>query len=83
MTIETFGDGGVIVTGDDIQVYRLLAIYGALKIQARTGLKSRFNVLQQARDILTAAGMKPARDVKKLCEQYGKFLTSKGYRTGY
>ena len=52
MSIETFGNGDVVVTGADIQIYRLLAIQKGLKFQAQAGLKSRFNVPQQARDIL-------------------------------
>lgn len=79
MAIETFGGSGVVVTGPDIQTYRLLAIRQALKMQAEIGLKSnRFNVAQQARDILTAANYNAPRNIKKLFLAYNKFLVDKG-----
>ncbi len=38
MSIEVFEGGGFVITGNDINLYRLLALKGALKLQAK-GLK--------------------------------------------
>lgn len=38
MSIETFEGGGMVITGEHMELYRLLALKGALKLEAR-GLK--------------------------------------------
>jgi hypothetical protein len=78
MAIESLGNGGMAITGEHIDIYRLLAIRSALKIQVRTGLKSRAPVPQIARDILADNGIKPAKKLDKLFEQYEKFLKDAG-----
>ena len=78
MAIESIGGNGFVVTGGHIDAFRLLAIRSALKIQVRTGLKSRAPVPQIARDILADNGIKPAKKLDKLLEQYEIFLKQAG-----
>jgi len=50
MPIETLSDGSMIITGDSIDVYRLLALKHALKLET-LGMKRRgrsvFSVIKQ------------------------------------
>jgi hypothetical protein len=51
MAIERDEHGNVIVTGEHIQMYRMRAQIGALRIQASTGMRhSKFNILQIVRE---------------------------------
>ena len=78
MAIENLGNGGFAITGEHIDIYRLLAIRSGLRIQVKTGLKSRAPVPQIARDILADNGIKPAKKLAKLLEQYEAFLLKAG-----
>jgi len=49
MSIEVH-DYGTVITGDSINLFRLLTLYRAVKIQAKTGMKMcRVNALATAR----------------------------------
>jgi hypothetical protein len=50
MAITTFGNGGLSITGDDIETYRLLALRGAMSLEL-VGLKSRVNPFKIAREM--------------------------------
>jgi hypothetical protein len=83
MSIEKLADGSLMITGDSVMTYRLIALGKALKLDAhgrKIGMKfsNRVNVAQQARDILADNGVKPARNLDKLLEQYQKFLVDAG-----
>ena len=83
MSIEKLADGSLMITGDSIEVYRLIALGKALKLDAhgrKIGMKfsNRVNVAQNARDLLAANGVKPARNLDKLLAQYEKWMRDIG-----
>ena len=83
MSIEKLADGSLMITGDSIEVYRLIALGKALKLDAhgrKIGMKfsNRVNVAQQARDLLAANGIPPARKLDRLLQQYEKWMRDIG-----
>lgn len=83
MSIEKLADGSIMITGESIEVYRLIALEKALKLDAhgrKIGMRfsNRYNVAQQARDLLAANGVKPKRNVEDLYNQYHEFLVKCG-----
>ena len=83
MSIEKLADGSLMITGDSIQVYRLIAIGKALKLDVhgrKLGMRfsNRGNIAQVARDTLADYGYKPAKKLDTLLEQYQKFLVDSG-----
>jgi hypothetical protein len=71
---EVFAGGGFILdTPKDIEAYRLLALKGALKMET-IGLKSRFNVAEQIRQMIGSI----TRNKKKLLTEYEAWLREKG-----
>lgn len=82
MAIEKLGNDGFVVTGEDIQVFRLLALQKALKLEL-VGLKSRAPVTNTIRDILKANNYEAPRNKKKLFDTFNFFLNEKGIIAGY
>lgn len=82
MTVETFGDGGFVVTGEHVEVYRLLALQKALKLEL-IGLKSRAPVCNIIRGILQTNGYIAPRNKKQLFAVYNAFLDKKGIIVSY
>ena len=41
MPVETFGNGGAVITGDSIGDYRLMALYYALRLETKGMRRSR------------------------------------------
>lgn len=83
MSIEKLADGSLMITGDSIEVYRLIALGKALKLDAngrKIGMRfsNRVNVAQQARDLLAANGIPPARKLDRLLQQYEKWMRDIG-----
>lgn len=83
MAFEKLEDGTIVITGDSIQTYQLLAIGKALKLDVKgrkIGMRfsNRVNVAQKARDLLADNGVKPSRNLDKLLAQYEKFLVDAG-----
>ena len=83
MSIEKLADGSLMITGDSVEVYRLIAIGKALKLDVhgrKVGMRfsKRGNVAQTARDVLADHGYKPAKKLDTLLEQYTKFLVDAG-----
>lgn len=67
--------GGTVVTGEsNIRKVQYLSIQSALTLQVRTGMKHSRNAPPlAARAILTAAGIKPKKDIKGLLEQFYQY----------
>lgn len=67
MTVETFGNGGMTITGDSINVFRLLTMKAALKLEVKTGMKrsSRYTTSNLVRE---AIGSKTRNKAKLLSE---------------
>ena len=82
MTVENIGNGGFVVTGEHIEVFRLMALQKALKLEL-VGLKSRAPVCNIIRDILKANGLIAPRNKKQLFGVYNAFLNKKGIIAGY
>jgi len=83
MSIEKLADGSLMITGGSIEIYRLIAIGKALKLDAhgrKIGMRfsNRVNAAQVARDTLAANGIPPSRKLDRLVQQYEKFLRDAG-----
>lgn len=80
MSIETFGDGGTVITGPDIQTFALLSTYRALKLEVETGIKfsRRTNIAQNVRDILLHNGKRAPRKLTLLLKEYTDFMVELG-----
>jgi hypothetical protein len=80
MTVETFGNGGFVVTGNDINTYMLLSIYRSLRLEVQTGMKfsNRVNVSQQAKQVLSDNGIRPKSKKVDVLVQFAQFLNNKG-----
>jgi hypothetical protein len=64
-----------VISGPQIELYRLLSIKTALNLQAKTGLKHSSNApVIAARQILAAAGVKPKKVIKGLAEQFNQHI---------
>jgi len=62
MAVEHWGDGGVTITGDDIDRFRWLAVKPALQLEANMGIMvSGRSVLPVAKQVVEQFGLKPAR----------------------
>jgi hypothetical protein len=77
MAIENLGNGGFAVTGEHVEVYRLLALRMALKLEC-SGLKSRGSPAKIVREILKANNYVAPQKKSSLLEHYELFLTRKG-----
>lgn len=82
MTVENIDGGGFVVTGEHIQVFRLLALQKALKLEL-IGLKSRAPVCNIIRDILRANNHEAPRNKRKLFDAFNFFLNEKGIIVSY
>lgn len=66
MTDETPSKFGFsITTPEGIDAYRMLAIRAALRLEVRTGLKSRHNSLRVAQQVLEERGIAAVRTRKQ------------------
>ena len=66
MTKETPSKFGLsITTPEGIEAFRMLAIRAALRLEVRTGLKSRHNCLWAAQRVLKERGITPVRTRKQ------------------
>ncbi len=62
MSVEYWGDGGMTITGDDIDRFRWVTVKHALQLEVRTGMLMRGgSVLPVAKQIVEQFGLKPAR----------------------
>jgi hypothetical protein len=77
MAIENLSNGGMVITGEHIEVYRLLALRMALKLEC-SGLKSRGKPAATVRAILKANNYAAPQKKSSLLGQYELFLRSKG-----
>lgn len=80
MAIETYGDGGMCITGEHIQVYTLLSMRSALSLEVKTGMKfsNRVNVANQVRAVLQANNYVAPRKKTALLAMYEMFLRKAG-----
>ena len=70
MAIETFGNGGMTITGNDIGTFRLIAMRGALKMET-LGMKRRgASASSMVREILNVK----TRNKKDLLIQFEDYL---------
>ena len=62
MTVEVHDDGGMTITGDDIDRFRWVTVKHALALEVNTGImiKGR-SVLPVAKQVVVQFGLKPAR----------------------
>ena len=62
MAVEHWGNGGVTITGDDIDRFRWVTVKHALALEVNTGsmIKGR-SVLPVAKQVVERFGLKPAR----------------------
>ena len=77
MAVEKIGNDGFMVTGEHIEVYRLLALRMALKLEC-SGLKSRGKPAAIVRAILKANNYAAPQKKTSLLGQYELFLRSRG-----
>jgi hypothetical protein len=77
MAAEKIGNDGFMVTGEHIEVYRLLALRMALKLEC-TGLKSRGKPAATVRAILKANNYAAPQKKTQLLAYYEHFLINKG-----
>jgi hypothetical protein len=77
MAVEKIGNDGFMVTGEHIEVYRLLALRMALKLEC-SGLKSRGKPAATVRAILKANNYAAPQKKTQLLGQYELFLRSRG-----
>lgn len=78
MAIEKIGNDGFMVTGEHVNVYRLMALRMALKLEC-SGLKSRAPVANIVRDILKSANRVAPQKKTSLLGCYELYLKSLGY----
>ena len=80
MTVESFGDGGLMITGDSIAVARLLTIRSGLKLQALSGIKpmQHVNIPEIARNVLRDAKRPAPRKLADLLTAYENLLRESG-----
>lgn len=73
--IQTFGNGGLIVTGSDILLYRLLALKHALRLEVETGIKfsNRHHIPNQVRSAIGST----TRSKAKLLTELTAFIERK------
>jgi len=63
----------IVITGENIHKVRLLALRGALRMEA-SGLRGKVNAAKIVRDMLEEAGIKAARNKTKLLEQFSEYI---------
>lgn len=66
----------VVITGDNIQRFRLQVIKQALYLESRGMRASRVNAAVIARDILAKAGIKAARNKATLLVQFTDYINT-------
>ena len=75
MAVEHWGDGGMTITGDDIDRYRWLAVKYALKLEVEHGIMmSRGSALPTAKQIVEEFGLKPDRTKVGVLQQLTELL---------
>jgi hypothetical protein len=74
MAIEVTESGAMVITGGEIQVYRLLALKGALKMEA-IGMKRRG---KSALSIVKSMTGLKARTAKDMVPKYEEWLRAQG-----
>ena len=75
MAVEHWGDGGMTITGDDIDRYRWLAVKHALKLEVEHGIMmSRGSALPAAKGIVEGFGVKPDRTKVGVLQQLTELL---------
>jgi len=65
-----------VITGDNIQRFRLQVIKQALYLETRGMRSSRVNAAAVARDILAKAGIKAARNKAALLVQFTDYINT-------
>ena len=80
MAIEKIGNGGMVITGEHIEVYRLLALRMALKLEC-SGLKTKGKPAATVRAILKANNYVAPQKKSSLLGHYELFLRRKGIMT--
>ena len=73
MTVEVTQHGTMVVTGEHVEAYRLLALRAKLKLET-VGLKSRAPVAPLIREILQAANYEAPRKKTALLGHYEYYL---------
>ena len=75
MAVEHWGDGGMTITGDDIDRYRWLAVKYALNLEVEHGIMmSRGSALPTAKQIVEEFGLKPDRTKVGVLQQLTELL---------
>lgn len=64
-----------VITGANIDRFRLLAIKSALRMEV-AGLRGKFSASKLAREILAKAGIKPVKGKADLLVQYSNHLNT-------
>lgn len=79
MAIEA-NEGGVTITGEHIDLYRVLMLRRGLRLEIKTGMKMHrgANVGNAIRDILDANGIKGSRTKTTLYGQFNDLLVAHG-----
>lgn len=81
MTIETFNDGGYVITGDSISTYRLLMLRNALKMEMK-GLRvsshrlTAYSIIKKEFNLKGSKAKVLAAYEKILVDDYGLQLTN-------
>ncbi len=57
--IEVTENGNIVITGEGIEIYRLLALRGALKLEV-LGMKGRVNAFKMVKELTGLKGTKAA-----------------------
>lgn len=65
-----------VITGDQIDKFRLRVIASALRLEAKGLRASRFSASKAARQVLANAGIKPKTKKVELLEQYTNYINS-------
>lgn len=71
--IEVDEYGSIMCTGEHVTLFRYIAIESALHFEVKTGMPMRKGISKVARQILQDAGIKPARKIADLYEQFARF----------
>ena len=75
MAVEHWGDGGMTITGKDVNRFRNLQVQYALKLEVDTGMMvSSRSVLPVAKKIVEGFGVKPDRTKVGVLQQLTELL---------
>lgn len=64
-----------VITGEGIHKFRLLAVKSALRLEC-AGMRGKVKASKVARQILSDAGVKPAKNLQSLLIQYNNYLNT-------